>query len=76
MTDQPDWMNPANDRKTTFTDEEIDEFVDDYIHEFKDIWEDLKLKLGKAAARQKIKDGFISQDENNLLNIEPSAEIH
>ena len=26
-----DWMNPANDRKTPYTDEEIDTFVEDYI---------------------------------------------
>ena len=24
---EPDWMNPANDRKTPYTDEEIDTFV-------------------------------------------------
>ena len=28
---EPDWMNPANDRKTPYTEEEIDAFVEDYI---------------------------------------------
>ena len=28
---KPDWMNPANDRKTPYTEEEIDAFVEDFI---------------------------------------------
>ena len=28
---EPDWMNPANDRKTPYTDEEIDTFVENFI---------------------------------------------
>ena len=28
---EPDWMNPANDRKTPYTNEEIEEFVDGFI---------------------------------------------
>lgn len=72
MTDEPDWMNPANDRKTPYTDKELELFVDG----FEDEWEDLKFKLGETMARQKIKDGFIAKDERNLLNIEPDGEIH
>jgi hypothetical protein len=76
MTDEPDWMNPANDRKTPYADKEIELFVDGFIEGFGDEWEDLKLKLGEKMARQRIKDGFIAQDERNLLNIEPDSEIH
>jgi hypothetical protein len=28
---EPDWMNPANDRKAPYTDEEIESFVDGFI---------------------------------------------
>jgi hypothetical protein len=28
---EPDWVNPANDRKTPYTEEEIDTFVEDFI---------------------------------------------
>ena len=28
---KPDWVNPANDRKTPYTEEEIDTFVEDFI---------------------------------------------
>jgi hypothetical protein len=76
MTDEPDWVNPANDRKTPYTDEELELFVDGFIENFKDEWEDLKLKFGELTARRRIKDGFIAKDENNLLNIEPDDEVH
>ncbi|MEY8215142.1 MAG: hypothetical protein RPR97_11775 [Colwellia sp.] len=36
MTDEPDWMNPANDRKTPYTDEELESFVDGFIAGFED----------------------------------------
>jgi len=28
---EPDWMNPANDRETPYTEEEIDTFVEGFI---------------------------------------------
>ena len=31
MTDDPEWLNPANDRKTPYTDEELEEFVESFI---------------------------------------------
>jgi len=76
MTDRPDWMNPANDRKTPYTDEELELFVDGFIESFEGEWEDLKLKFGELTARRRIKNGFIANDENNLLNIEPDDEVH
>ena len=76
MTDEPDWMNSANDRKTPYTDEELELFVDGFIEGFEDVWDDLKSKLGESMARQQIKNGFIAKDENNLLNIEPDDEVH
>jgi hypothetical protein len=76
MADDPDWVNPANDRKTPYSDEELELFVDGFIKSFEDEWEDLKLKFGELTARQQIKNGFIATDENNLLNIEPDDEVH
>ena len=57
MTDEPDWLNPANDRKTPYTDEELELFVDGFIDGFEEEWKDLKLKLGEQPARQRIKAG-------------------
>lgn len=76
MTDEPDWVNPANDRKTPYTDEELELFVDGFIEDYEDEREDLKLKFGELTARRRIKNGFIANDENNLLNIEPDDEVH
>ena len=76
MTNEPDWVNPANDRKAPYTEEELELFVDGFIEGFGEEWEDLKFKLGVSIARQKIKDGFIAKDENNLHNIEPGSEVH
>jgi len=76
MTNEPDWMNPANDRKTPYSEEELELFVDGFIEGFGVEWEDLKFKLGESMARQKIKDGFIAKDGNNLHNIEPDGEVH
>ncbi len=76
MTNEPDWMNPANDRKTPYTEKELELFVDGFIEGFGDEWEDLKHQLGESMARQKIKDGFIAKDEKNLHNIEPDGEVH
>lgn len=53
MTDEPDWMNPANDRKTPYSEEDLELFVDGFIEGFKEEWEDLKFKLGESMARQK-----------------------
>jgi hypothetical protein len=76
MTDAPDWVTPAKDRKTPYTDDELELFVDDFIDDFEYEWEDLKLKLGEPMARQRIKDGLIARDDNNLHNIEPDGEVH
>lgn len=61
MTNEPDWMNPDNDRKARYTEDELELFVDDFIEYFGGEWEDLKSKLGESMARQKIKDGFIAK---------------
>ena len=76
MTNEPDWVNPANERKAPYTEEELELFVDDFIKGFGDEWEDLKFKLGESKKNKKIKDGFIAKDENNLHNIEPDGEVH
>jgi hypothetical protein len=74
---EPDWMNPANDRKTPYTDEEIELFVDGFILGLDDHeWLALKEELGEAKARQKIMAGIIHMDENNLINITPDGAVH
>jgi hypothetical protein len=74
---EPDWMNPANDRKTPYTDEEIELFVDGFILGLDDHqWLAMKEELGEVKARQKIRAGIIHMDENNLINITPDGAVH
>jgi hypothetical protein len=51
MTDKPDWVSPANGRKTPYTDEELELFVDGFIESVEDEWEDLQSKFGELTAR-------------------------
>ena len=77
MTDDPEWLNPANDRKTPFTDEELEEFVESFIRGLDEAeWSTLKSRFGEEEARKNIKAGFIAKDERNLINLEPKGGIH
>ncbi len=73
---EPDWMNPANDRKTPYTDEEIEAFVEGFILGLDDLqWESMKLELGEKEARERIKARIVKMDERNLINISPKGLI-
>ncbi len=74
---EPDWVNPANDRKTPYTDEEIELLIDGFILGLDDQeWLAMKGELGEANARRRIKAGIIRGDENNLINITPDRKVH
>ena len=73
----PDWVNPANTRKRPFSEEEIDQFVEDYIlgldtHE----WVAIKSKYGEHEARKRIRASLVKMDENNLANIKPKGLVN
>jgi hypothetical protein len=75
--EEPDWVNPANDRKTAYTDEEIDVFVDSFIIGLDDTeWADIKRKYGEDEARRRIRASMIARDERNLVNITPKGSIN
>ena len=74
---EPDWMNPANDRKTPYTDEEIEVFVEGFIIGLdKREWATMKSELGEEEARARIRAGMIRMDERNLHNIKPEGPVH
>jgi hypothetical protein len=61
---EPDWLNPANDRKTPFTDEEIETFVEGFILGLDDQeWSLMKSKFGEEKARKRIRAGIVKMDE-------------
>tara|TARA_R110001583_G_scaffold125319_1_gene276862 strand:+ start:582 stop:830 length:249 start_codon:yes stop_codon:yes gene_type:complete len=74
---EPDWMNPANDRKTPYTDEEIDVFVEGFIIGLDDKeWADIKQKYGEEEARKRIRASMVDRDERNLNNLTPKGSIN
>lgn len=77
MSDEPDWMDPANDRKTPYTEEELDNFVEGFILGLdSDQWLQIKAEYGESEARKIIKAGMIARDERNLVNLQPDDQIH
>ncbi len=68
-SDDPAWLDPANDRKTPYTEEELDLFLDCFINGHEHEWEDLVAEMGEDKAKRIIKDGFRKQDERHISNI-------
>jgi hypothetical protein len=74
---EPDWMNPANDRKTPYTEEEINTFVEDFILGLDDQeWLSMKSEYGEKKAREKIRAAIVKMDERNLLNLIPKGSVN
>jgi len=75
--EEPDWINPANDRKTPFTEEEIDTFVEDFILDLDEQeWLSITAEHGEDKARELIKTAFVTMDENNLVNMPPKGSVN
>lgn len=75
--DEPDWVNPVNDRKRPFTAKEIDIFVEDLILGLDPReWAEVKSEYGEQEARRRISAEMIKMDENNLDNITPKGPVN
>ena len=74
---EPDWMDPANDRKTHFTEEELDTFVEGFILGLDDQeWLSMKSQHGEQKAREIIRAAIGKRDENNLANMTPKGSVN
>lgn len=71
--DEPAWLDPANDRKTPYAEEELELFVDGAISSMDDVdaWKNLVTEYGEKKAREILKEGFRKMDERNLINMKP-----
>jgi hypothetical protein len=71
----PDWLDPRNDRKTPYTDAELDVFTDDFIARMSDTeaWKNLVAEVGEAKARDVLKQRLAAQDANSLINWQPDG---
>ena len=75
---EPSWLDPNNDRKTPYSDAELDVFVEDFIARMADTkaWQDLVRDVGEEQARQILKERMATQDSNSLINWEPDGPLH
>jgi hypothetical protein len=75
---EPDWLDPANDRKTPYTEEELKLFSEGFAESMSDTkaLQDLYDKLGPEKAIETIKDKLRKQDDNNLINIDIKGPKH
>lgn len=75
---EPDWMNPENDRKTPYTEEELDEFVEGFVSSMSDV-EKVKNMIeqdGIEKVKEILKEYFRKQDERNLINMTVKGSVH
>lgn len=75
---EPPWLDPRNDRKTPYTDAELETLADDFIARMADspAWRDLIAEVGERQAREVAKKRLAAQDANSLLNWQPSGPLH
>ena len=75
---EPDWLDPANDRKTPYTEEELKEFAAGFMDSMSDTVavKNLVKKVGNENAEKIVKDQFKKKDEYNLDNLQTDATKH
>lgn len=75
---EPDWLNPANDRKTPYTDAELDRLAADFLAMNKDVavWKKLIAKVGEPEARAVAKQRLATRDPRSLINWRPGGSTH
>ena len=75
---EPSWLDPRNDRKTPFTDAELDVLADDFIARMADTkaWQDLVAEVGEQQAKVVLKQRLATQDANSLINWQPDGPLH
>lgn len=75
---EPDWLDPANDRKTPYTDAELEMLASDFLAMNKDVavWKTLIAKVGELEALAVVKQRLAARDPKSLINWSPSGSTH
>ena len=75
---EPSWLDPRNDRKTPFSDAELDVLAEDFIARMEETkaWQDLVAEVGELKAREVLKQRLAAQDANNLINWQLHGPLH
>lgn len=63
---EPAWLDARKDRRTPYTEEELELFVDGFISSMNDVvdWERMVNAVGEIRAREILKEGFRRMDPN------------
>ena len=75
---EPAWLDPSNDRKTPYSDAELDRLTDDQIAMLGDTpaWRNLVAEVGMQRARDVVKQRLAGRDPNSLIKWQPSGALH
>ena len=75
---EPSWLDPRNDRKTPYSNAELDRLTDDQIAMLADTpaWKKLVADVGTQRAREIVKSRLAGRDPNSLVNWQPSGPRH
>jgi hypothetical protein len=75
---EPSWLDPRNDRKTPYSDAELDRPTDDQIAMLADTaaWRKLVADVGAQRAREIVKERLAGRDPNSLVNWQPGGSAH
>ena len=75
---EPSWLDPSNDRKTPYSDAEIDRLTDDQIAMLADTpaWRNLVAEVGTQQARDIVKLRLAGRDPNSLVDWQPIGPGH
>ncbi len=57
---EPDWLDPRKDRKTPYSDQELELFVEGFVSSMGDVadWNQMVKEIGEIKAREVLKEGF------------------
>ena len=74
----PAWLDPSNDRKTPYSDAELDRLTDDQIAMLADMpaWRNLVADVSSQQAREIVKLRLAGRDPNSFANWQPSGPRH
>jgi hypothetical protein len=74
----PDWLNPANDRKTPYTGAELDRLASNFLAMNKDVavWKALIARVGEREALAVVRQRLAARDPKSLINWRPSGSTH
>ena len=75
---EPPWIDSSNDRKTPYTEEELEQFAEGFVSSMGDteILKSMIEKEGKEKVMEVVKERFRKKDERNLANMIVEGSVH